>query len=846
MNERTDEPDAGAPDRAASAVTIDAGAPREEGPALPEVLPALATGSSVLYPAIMVPYASVAAADVRAIDEATALPHRLIALFPQQPAGDGSFTGPLQPYGVAAAILRMARTPQGGVQAVLQGVARVRLVAVVQQEPYWRVRVERLAERLEPSTELEALTRNAQHLFQRLVALSESVPNELAQAVAGIDHPGNLADFITANLGFKPEERVAVLAAADITERLRLVHAYLAREVQVAEVGHKIRAQVQGEMDRRQREYILREQLAAIQRELGEEEHPELAELRRKLEAAGLPPEARAEADRELERLKLISQASPEYQVTRTYLEWLAELPWDRSTEEHIDLAEAERILDADHYGLERVKQRILDYLAVRKLRRDTRGPILCFVGPPGVGKTSLGQSIARATGRRFVRLALGGLRDEAEIRGHRRTYVGAMPGRIIQEIRRAGVNNPLIMLDEVDKLGADYRGDPAAALLEVLDPAQNATFRDHYLNLPFDLSKVLFITTANQLDPIPGPLRDRMEIIEIPGYTDREKLEIAKRYLLPRQVQENGLYPGQVEMPDDTILALIHGYTREAGVRNLERVIGAVCRRLARRVATTSPSPARGQDDGVPARFRVRPEDLPGLLDRQPLPEAVAAEQAEVGVATGMAATWAGGDILFIEAVAVPGKGQFSLTGQLGDVMQESGRAALTYARRRAPDFGVAATFFEKHDIHVHVPAGAVPKDGPSAGVTMATAIVSAVTGRPVRQDVAMTGELSLRGRVLPVGGIKEKVLAAHRAGIRTVILPKDNARDLDEVPEDLRREMSFVLTEHVDEVLRNALLAQPQRGRGRPRAEPMSAGRAHRATGPRQTGAGAAASGC
>ena len=535
----------------------------DDGIEIPDVLPVLATGSSVLYPAIVVPFVSGDERDIRAVDEATTLPNRLVAVFPQQQAGDGAYSGPLQALGTAAAILRMARGAQGGVQAILQGVTRVRLVAVVQQDPYWRVRVERVADVIEPSTELEALTRNVIALFQRVVALNDSLPDELALAVTNIGNPGNLADFIAANVGLKPDERIAVLAAAAVTERLRLVNGYLTREVEVAEVGQTIRTQVQGEMDKRQREFILREQLAAIQRELGEEERPELGELRRRLDEAGLPPEARREADRELGRLATINPASPEYQVARTYLEWLADLPWSTSTEEHLDLTEAERILDEDHYGLEKVKQRILDYLAVRKLRGDTRGPILCFVGPPGVGKTSLGQSIARASGRNFIRMSLGGVRDEAEIRGHRRTYVGAMPGRIIQELRRAGSNNPLIMLDEVDKLGADYRGDPASALLEVLDPAQNSTFRDHYLDVPFDLSRVLFITTANQLDPIPGPLRDRMEIIDIPGSTERETLEIARRYLLPRQTRENGLDPGQVELPDDTLLALIRGYTR-------------------------------------------------------------------------------------------------------------------------------------------------------------------------------------------------------------------------------------------------------------------------------------------
>jgi ATP-dependent Lon protease len=822
-----------------------------EGIAIPEIVPVLSAGTSVLYPAIVVPFVSAEDADVRAVNEAMSLPVRIVAIAARQPDASGEYTGPLQSVGTAAAVLRMARGAQGGVQAILQGVARVRIVEIVQREPYIRARVERIPDRLEPSTELEALTRTVIAQFQRLVALSESLPNELGVAVSDITYPGNLADFIAANVGFKPDERQAVLAAADVTERMRLVNGFLARELEVAEVEQRIRTQVQSDLDKRQREYILREQLAAIQKELGEGEAPALAELRKKLEEAHLPPEARREADRELARLATIPEASAEYQVARTYLEWLADLPWDKRSEEHLDIAEAERVLEADHYGLEKVKQRILDYLAVRQLRQDTRGPILCFVGPPGVGKTSLGQSIARATGRRFVRMSLGGVRDEAEIRGHRRTYVGAMPGRIIQELRRAGTNNPLIMLDEIDKLGADYRGDPASALLEVLDPAQNSTFVDHYLDVPFDLSRVLFITTANVLDTIPPPLRDRMEIIEIAGYTEREKLEIAKRYLLPRQTRENGLQPGQVEMPDETLRAIITGYTREAGVRGLERVIGAVCRRLARRVAEGSAErgmrnaeQADAEDDSAPrtpqSTFVVTPQQLPELLGEQPLPNEVLGERDEVGVATGMAATPVGGEILFIEAAVVPGKGNFTLTGKLGDVMQESARAALTYTRSRAPELGIDPAFFETHDLHVHVPAGAIPKDGPSAGVTMATAMVSAVSRRPVRRDVSMTGEISLRGKVLPVGGIKEKVLAAHRAGIREIILPKDNVRDLEDVPKDLRDDIRFVFAEHVDDVLNAALYPEPLPQRDRLRPELKRAGAARRkAVGDRRRGA-------
>ena len=839
---------------AADTATASAAQPEES---LPEVLPALAIGGSVLYPLIAVPYVSVEARDIAAIDEATARPDRMLVLAPQRLMGEDGYTGELQDYATAGTILRMARLPQGGVQAILQGLVRVRVREVVQQEPGLRVRIERLEDRLEPSTELEALQRGVIENFQKIVALTEGLPNELGMTVANIPNPGNLADFVAANVNLKPEERLAVLSETGITERLRLVHSYLLREAEVLEVGQKIRAQVQSDMDKRQREFVLREQLAAIQRELGDEERPELADLRRRLDDAHLPENIRKEADRELERLILVNQASAEYNVIRTFLEWLAELPWSQSTDERIDIGEAARVLEEDHYGLTKVKQRILDYLAVRKLRADTRGPILCLVGPPGVGKTSLGQSIARATGRHFVRLALGGVRDEAEIRGFRRTYVGAQPGRILQELRRTAVNNPLMLLDEVDKLASDYRGDPASALLELLDPAQNNTFTDHYLDLPFDLSKTLFICTANQLDGIPGPLRDRMEILMLEGYTEREKLEIAKRYLLPRQLKENGLAEGQVVLSDAVIFAIIRGYTREAGVRGLERAVGTVCRRFARRVAEhveqqvgaeppntaveaqsaeptdvvaeKSVDTSRGTLHDEVARpatpvppktggslpaveqafevFTVAVSDLPELLGMQPLPDDLLVEQDEVGVVTGMAATSTGGDVLLIEAVAVPGKGGFSFTGRLGDVMQESARAAMTYARRRAPDFDVPVKYFEQHDIHIHVPEGAVPKDGPSAGVTMATAILSAITKRPVRRDVSMTGEISLRGRVLPVGGIKEKVLAAHRAGIRAIIIPKDNARDLDDVPKDLREQITFTLAQHVDDVIGVAL---------------------------------------
>ncbi|MEE8370036.1 MAG: endopeptidase La, partial [Dehalococcoidia bacterium] len=624
------------------------------------------------------------------------------------------------------------------------------------------------------------------------------LPNELGVVVTNVTEPSALADFIAANLHITPDERQGVLEELNVNRRLGLVRDLLAHEVEVLDIQSRIQAEVRGEMDKHQREFILREQLKAIQKELGESEvSPELAELKKRLDEAELPETVRQEVDREMGRLMTIPSISPEYQVARTYLEWLADLPWMTGSEDQLDITRAEQILNEDHYGLEKVKQRILDFLAVRKLKAgQAKGPVLCFVGPPGTGKTSLGQSIARALGRKFIRLSLGGIRDEAEIRGHRRTYVGAMPGRIIQEIRRCGANNPLFMLDEVDKLGMDFRGDPASALLEVLDPAQNHAFSDHYLDVPFDLSKVFFITTANLQDPIPAPLRDRMEVIELPGYTEHEKLEIAKGYLLPRQTSENGLPDDSLRIADEAILEIVRSYTREAGVRNLERELGSICRRVARRIT-----------GGETAVLDVDRENLAEFLGPPRFRWEMAEEEDEVGVATGLAATMVGGDILFVEATTVPGKGRLILTGKLGEVMQESAQAALTYARSRAPLLDIDPTTFETHDIHIHVPAGAIPKDGPSAGVTLATALVSVLTGRPVRKEVAMTGEITLRGKVLPVGAIRDKVLAAHRAGIKCIIVPRDNENDLLEVPEQIREELEFVLTDHVDEVLNAAL---------------------------------------
>ncbi len=769
----------------------------EEAFKVPDVLPALASRAVVLFPGLMVPLASADEAIVQAVVEAAASPSKMLALFAQKTGTDGQPTDELYPVGTAANVLRMARAPTGAVQAIIQGVARVRLLAKEQEKPSLRVRVETIRETDHQGIEMEALYRTVLSQFQKAVGLTESLPEELGAAAETIASAGSLADFVAAHVNMKPEERQAVLEAANIEDRLRLVNSFLTRELEVLQVEQDIQSKVRGEMEQGQRQYILREQLKAIQRELGESElTPEIDELQKRMEEAHMPEEARKEAERELGRLRSMPQAAAEYQVSRNYLEWLVSLPWDKGTEDNLDIARAEEILNADHYGLDKVKRRVLDFLTVRKLKADSRGPILCFVGPPGTGKTSLGQSIARALGRKFVRMSLGGMRDEAEIRGHRRTYVGALPGRIIQEIRRVGSNNPLFMLDEVDKLGVDFRGDPASALLEVLDPEQNNTFTDNYLDIAFDLSKVMFITTANIMDTIPPPLLDRMEIIELPGYTEHEKLEIAKRYLAPRQMVENGLQPGLLTISDEALLEVIRSYTREAGVRNLEREIGTICRGAAREVV-------RGSVDAI----TVTPENLPKFLGPRRFRWEVAQEEDEVGVATAMAATAFGGDVLYVEATCVPGKGRLTLTGKLGDVMQESAQAAVTYARSRAGELGIDSGAFDNCDMHIHVPAGAVPKDGPSAGVTIATALVSALTRRPVRKEVAMTGEITLRGKVLPVGGIRDKVLAAHRAGIKRIVLPRDNEPDLEEIAPEVRQEIEFVLADHVDDVLNAAL---------------------------------------
>jgi ATP-dependent Lon protease len=758
----------------------------------------------VVYPHMAAPLMANRPGSVKALEEALHNDKRILILAQRDPDMDRPALQDLYSVGTLSIVHKAMRLPEDSLHVLVQGVARARVLDVLETEPVLRVRVELLPDQEEDSVEVKALAHNLSEQFQKLVSLVHTMSDELKiPAINLVDQPSKLADFVAFNLKISLEDQQALLELTNVRDRLKGLTILLNREVEVAETGSRIQSQIQNEMGKVQREYYLREQLKAIQKELGEgdERSGEQEELREKVEKAGMPDEVRAEAERELKRLTKMQPASPEYSIARTYLEWLAELPWNAVTEDRLDIPEARRILDEDHYGLEQIKDRILEHLAVRKLRPEMKGPILCFVGPPGVGKTSLGRSIARALGRKFVRMSLGGVHDEAEIRGHRRTYIGALPGRIIQGMRKAGSKNPVFMLDEIDKLGLDFRGDPAAALLEVLDPEQNDTFTDHYLDVPFDLSNVMFITTANILSPIPGPLRDRMEVIELSGYTEEEKIEIAERHLVPKQLKEHGLTPEQLAFERETVQSIIAGYTREAGLRNLEREIGTACRKIARLIA-----------EGQEGPFVLKPEGLRKHLGPQKFFSEIAERSGEPGVAIGLAWTPVGGEIMFVEASKMPGKKGLTLTGQLGDVMKESAQAALTYVRSHATEWGIDPDFFEQYDIHIHLPAAAIPKDGPSAGVTLVTVLTSLLTGRPVRNDLAMTGEVTLRGKVLPVGGIKEKVLAAQRAGVTTIILPKRNEKDLDEVPESIKAQLSFCLVDRIDQVLDLALMDRPE----------------------------------
>ncbi len=792
-------PDAAPDAEVPVAPTLGDGETVNEGePQIPDTLPLLPLRDTVVFPDTMIPLNIGQERSIKLIDDVLG-GNRLFVMVAGKDA-EVEAPGPELLYGIGTVGLahKMVKLPDGTMRVLVQGLKRVQIRSYVQEQPYLVAEFDQLSDIEVEGKQVDALRSNLLNVFSKIVDLVPYLPEELEMAAANVEDPGPLAFLIASAMRIKTEDKQKLLEESNIEARLRILTKVLSQELEVLELGSKIQSDVRSEIDKGQREYFLRQQLKAIQQELGEtnEQEAEISELRQKVEELKLPEEVDKAARRELDRLANISPQSAEYPVIRTYLDWIITLPWTVSSEDNLDVGHAREILDRDHYDLEKVKDRILEYLAVRKLKEDLHGPILCFVGPPGVGKTSLGKSIAEAMGRKFERISVGGVRDESEIRGHRRTYVGAMPGIIIRAMRDAGTNNPLFMIDEIDKTGADWRGDPASALLEVLDPEQNFTFRDHYLDLPFDLSKVMFITTANQLEPIPPPLRDRMEIIDLAGYTIDEKLHIAKKYLVPKQIKENGLKRGLVSFTDPAIRDVVSNYTREAGVRSLERQIGTVCRKIAREVA----------EEGE-KKYRVGVKLVEELLGRPRVYAEVKRRTSVAGVATGLAWTPVGGDILFIEASSMPGSGQLIVTGQLGDVMKESAQAAMSYVRSHAAQLGVPDGYFKDNDIHVHIPAGAIPKDGPSAGVTMSTAIASLVTGTPIDADVAMTGEITLSGQVLPIGGLKEKTLAAQRAGITTVILPTRNEQDLEDVPETLRKDMTFVPVDRVEQVWKAAM---------------------------------------
>jgi ATP-dependent Lon protease len=771
---------------------------------LPDALPVLPLRDTVTFPETLTPLAVGQERSIKLVDDVLGANRMLAMVAARDPENELPGPSDLYEVGVVGVVARMLKVPDGTLRVLVQGTQRVRLGPYVAEQPYLVARISELPDEVDDGAELEALTRNVQRTFSEIIEQIPYLPEELQMAVANLDDPAALAHLIGGTLRISTEEKQELLEELNVVARLRHLSQILARELEVVQLGTQIQTQVQSEIDKGQREFFLRQQLKAIQDELGEgdEQQAEVNELREKIEAAKLPEHAQKAADRELSRLEKLPPAAAEHGVIRTYLEWLTELPWAEETEDNLDIVHAREVLDADHYDLEKVKDRILEYLAVRKLKPDSPGPILCFVGPPGVGKTSLGRSIAKALGREFERISVGGVRDEAEIRGHRRTYIGALPGAIVRALRDAGSRNPVFMIDEIDKMGADFRGDPASAMLEVLDPAQNDSFRDHYLDLEFDLSEVMFIATANVLDTIPGPLQDRMETIELAGYTLEEKKHIARRYLVPRQIDANGLKPSQIEFADPALAAIIEEYTREAGVRNLERQIGTICRKVARQVAEGNGKKGKG-------KARISAKRARELLGRR----RVFAEQRRrtkvPGVSTGLAWTPAGGDVLFIEATSMPGSGHLTITGQLGDVMRESAQAALSYVRGHWREIApkLDEDWFAKHDIHVHVPAGAVPKDGPSAGVAMTVALSSLISGRPVRNDVAMTGEVTLTGQVLPIGGLKEKSLAAQRAGIKRVLVPQRNEGDVAEIPEHERSELEFVYVDEVSKAIEAAL---------------------------------------
>ena len=779
--------------------------PTEEEMRFGDELAVLPIRNAVLFPGAVAPFDVGREKSVALVEEVHNQASPVIAIFAQRdPATDDPTADDLYPVGCAARVLKALKHSSGNYSLILQGLVRIRLSDLTQTTPYLRAKIVRVESPSLEDVEAEALAMSLRDVAKQVIQLMPELPREAASLIDSIQAPGALADLVAANLDAPVEEKSQLIETVDIKERIRKVLRLLTRQLEILKMRERINSQIKEEMGKNQREYVLRQQLKAIKEELGEDEgdQGDLDGLEERISKAELPTEADQVAKKQLKRLRTMQVGSAEYTVVRTYLDWILDLPWHDTTDDNMDIAEVRQVLDEDHYGLEKVKKRIVEYLAVRKLKKDKKGPILCLLGPPGVGKTSLGKSIARALGRKFVRVSLGGVHDEAAIRGHRRTYVGALPGQIIQGMKKASTVNPVFMMDEVDKIGHDFRGDPSAALLEVLDPEQNNSFADHYLEIPYDLSKVMFVATANLADPIPPPLRDRMEVLDLPGYTRREKLAIARRHLIPKQLEEHGLNDERLQITDEAIEEVIEHYTREAGVRSLERQLASVIRGVAVKVA---------EGDDTPRVVKTE-EDVRGFLGATKYTSEVAERTEETGVATGLAWTSAGGEILFIEATRMFGTGKLQLTGQLGDVMKESAQAALSYVRSNAEKYDIARDFIEKSDIHIHIPAGAMPKDGPSAGITMFTALVSLLTGIRVRHDVAMTGELSLRGRVLPIGGVKEKVLAAHRAGIKRIILPERNKPDLEDIPREVRDELEFLPVSRLDEVLKAALEREPQ----------------------------------
>jgi ATP-dependent Lon protease len=788
---------------------------------IPDVLPLLPIRDIVIYPYMMLPLFVGRDVSIRAVEESLSRDRLIFLVAQKNSAEETPSPADINRVGTIASIMRMLKLADGRVKILIQGLSKGEIDTYLRERPFFEVKIRKVVEPTvqEVPIEVEALMRTAKEKIEQILNL-KNLPPEIVMVTDNISDPGVLADLVASNLRLKIEESQAILEIFDPIERLKKVNELLSRELELSTMQARIQNQAKEEMSKTQRDYFLREQLKQIQQELGEgdERTEEINELKKQIDKAKMPAEVKREAEKQLKRLEQMHPESSEASLVRTYLDWLVELPWSKKTKDNLNLKKAKQVLDEDHYNLEKIKERILEYLAVNKLRRKLKGPILCFVGPPGVGKTSLGRSIAHALGRHFVRVSLGGVRDEAEIRGHRRTYVGALPGRVIQGIKQAGSNNPVFMLDEIDKVGADFRGDPSAALLEVLDPEQNHAFSDHYLNLPFDLSNVLFICTANILDPVPAALADRMEVIQLSGYTNEEKLEIARKYLMPRQLEDNGISGKHLEISDDAVLRIIADYTKEAGLRNFERELASICRKIARKIAEEKTELTRVTRANLHL-FLGPPKFLPETEQ----------EHHEIGVATGLAWTSAGGEVLYVEASLSKGRGNLTLTGQLGDVMKESAQAAVSYARAQAKKLGIEEDFYQKLDIHIHVPAGAIPKDGPSAGITVATALISALTKRPVSRDVAMTGEITLRGRVLPIGGLKEKSLAAFRAGIKTIILPDRNEKDLDEIPKTLRRKLRWIVAENMSDVLKTALLGRQNRAR---RTASVSAHRLKRPT--------------